>query len=121
MTTRRTTGPQALAVKSALAPPGDATLPLYSEIFSGLPAGVVVLHLEDPKDVRSFRIMDLNPAAAFLIGSTLEELRGKTLADFPRLLKTALPNECLDALHARKPKNLGEISCGDERVQIGRA
>ena len=63
--------------------------------------------------------MDLNPAAAFLIGSTLEELRGKTLAEFPMLLKTALPNECLDVLHARKPKNLGEISCGDDRIRQG--
>src|SRR6266850_1791728 len=119
MTTRRTTGPQAHAVKSALAPPGDATLPLYSEIFSGLPGGVVVLHLESPKDVRSFRIMDLNPAAALLTGSTLEGLRGRTLAEFPRLLKTAFPNECLDALHARKSKNLGEISCSDERIRQG--
>jgi len=119
MTTRRTTGPQAHAVKSALAPAGDATLPLYSEIFSGLPVGIVVLHLENSKDGRSLRIMDLNPAAAFLTGSTLEDLRGRTLAEFPELLKTAFPNECLDALHARKPKNLGEISCGDERIRRG--
>jgi PAS domain S-box-containing protein len=63
--------------------------------------------------------MDLNPAAAFLTGSTLEDLRGRTLAEFPKLLKTKFPNECLDALHARKPKNLGEISCGDERIRQG--
>ena len=63
--------------------------------------------------------MDLNPAAALLTGSTLEGLRGRTLAEFPRLLKTAFPNECLDALHARKSKNLGEISCSDERIRQG--
>ena len=71
MTTRRTTGPQGHAVESALSPSGDASLPFYLEIFSGLPMGVVVLHLENPKDVRSFRIMDLNPATASLTGSTL--------------------------------------------------
>ena len=63
--------------------------------------------------------MDLNPAAAFLTGSTLEDLRGRTLAEFPTLLNTAFPNECLDTLHARTPKNLGEISCGDERIRQG--
>lgn len=63
--------------------------------------------------------MDLNPAAALLTGSTLEGLRGRTLAEFPRLLKTAFPNECLDALHARKSKNLGEISWSDERIRQG--
>jgi len=119
MTTRRTTGPQAQAVKSALTPSGVATLPLYPEILSRLPIGVVVLHLENPKDVRSFRIIDLNPAAASLTGSTLEALRGRALAEFPKLLKTPFPKGCLDALHAREPKNLGEISCGDERIRQG--
>jgi len=119
MTTRRTTGPQAHAVKSALTPSGDASLPFYLEIFSGLPVGVVVLHLENPKDVRSFRIMDLNPAAASLTGSTLEDFRGRTLAEFPKLLKTPFPNGCLNSLHARKPKNLGEIFYGDERIRQG--
>ena len=119
MTTRRTTGPQGHAVESALSPSGDASLPFYLEIFSGLPMGVVVLHLENPKDVRSFRIMDLNPATASLTGSTLEDFRGKTLAEFPMLLKTPFPNGCLDALHTRKPKNLGEISYGDQRIRQG--
>ena len=119
MTTRRTTGPQAHAVKSALTPFGDATLPFYSEIFGGLPVGVVVLHLENPKDVRSFRIMDLNPAAAALTGATVEDLRGRTVAEFPKLLKTPFPSGCLASLQARKPKNLGEISYSDERIRQG--
>src|SRR2546430_6323943 len=92
MTTRRTTGPQAHAVKSALTPSGDATLPFYSEIFSGLPVGVVVLHLENLKDARSFRIMDLNPAAASLTGSTLEDFRGRAPAGVPKLLKIPAPD-----------------------------
>jgi PAS domain S-box-containing protein len=63
--------------------------------------------------------MDLNPAAASLTGASLEELRGRALGDFPTLLKTPFPNGCLNALHDRKPKNLGEISCGDESIRQG--
>jgi PAS domain S-box-containing protein len=119
MTTRRTTGLQAQAAKSALTPTGDSALTLHSEIFSGLPVGVVVLHLENPEDPSSFRIVDVNPAVASVTGAKLEDLRGRTLAEFPRLLKTSFPNECLDAFHTRKPKNLGEIPYGDERIHEG--
>src|SRR2546429_2157275 len=44
-------------------------------------------------------------------------LRGKTLADFPKLLKTPLPASCLDTLRAQEPRNFGEIAYGDERIR----
>jgi PAS domain S-box-containing protein len=80
---------------------------------------VVVLHLEKPQDVKSFRIIDLNPAAAHITGATEEGLRGRTLAEFPKLLKIPFLGRCLDALHAREPKDLGEISYGDEFIRQG--
>lgn len=119
MTTRQTSGPLAQAAKTALNPSGDSTSSLYSEIFSGLPVGIVVLYLEILEDPRSFRIIDLNPAVAALTGSTPEELRGRTLAEFPKLLKSPFPHGCLEAFHARRAKNLGEISYGDERIRQG--
>jgi len=119
MTTRRTSGPQGHAAKSALAQPVETTLPLYLEIVRGLPLGVVILQLENPQDPGSFRIIDLNPAAASITGSTLEDLRGRTLAEFPKLLKTAIPGRCLDKFQAREPRNLGEISYGDARIRQG--
>src|SRR6266478_3673020 len=119
MTTRRTSGPQGHAAKSALTQPAETTLPLYLEIVRGLPLGVVILRLENPQDPRTFRIIDLNPAAALITGSTLEDLRGRTLAEFPKLLKTAIPGRCLDAFQAREPRNLGEISYGDARIRQG--
>ena len=119
MTARRTSGPQGHAAKSALAQPAETTLPLYLEIVRGLPLGVVILQLENPQDPRSFRIIDLNPAAASITGSTLEDLRGRTLAEFPKLLKTAIPGRCLDAFQAREPRNLGEISYGDALIRQG--
>ena len=119
MTTRRTSGPQGHAAKSALTQPAETTLLLYLEIVRGLPLGVVILQLENPQDPRSFRIIDLNPAAALITGSTLEDLRGRTLAEFPKLLKTAIPGRCLDAFQAREPRNLGEISYGDALIRQG--
>jgi PAS domain S-box-containing protein len=119
MTARRTSGPQAQAAESARTTAGDATRPLYTEVFSGLPMGVVVLHLENPREPETFRIIDLNPAAASLTGAAMEDLRGRTLAEFPKLLKSSLPNGCIDAFRTRKPKNLGEISYGDERIRQG--
>src|SRR2546429_6532382 len=78
-----------------------------------------LLHLENPRDAKTFKIIDANPAAASLTGTTLEALRGKTLADFPKLLKTPLPASCLDTLRAQEPRNFGEIAYGDERIREG--
>ena len=81
--------------------------------------GMLVLHLENLKDPRTFKIIDINPAAATLTGATLEDFRGKTLGDFPKLLKTPLPESCLEAVRTQEPRNLGEITYGDERIREG--
>jgi len=119
MAASRTSGAEAQAAKPARTQPGEAILPLDSEILRGLPLGVVVLHLENPQDVKSFRIIDLNPAAAHITGATLESLRGRTLAEFPKLLEPPILGRCLDAMHARGPKDLGEISYGNELIRQG--
>src|SRR5205807_8529143 len=50
---------------------------------------------------------------------TLEDLRGKTLWDFPKLLRTPFPGSCLEALQAQEPRNVGEIAYGDEHIREG--
>jgi signal transduction histidine kinase len=100
----------------SLIPPSDLHLKFYSEIFKGLPLGVVILRLEDPKGADSFRIMDLNPAAAHMARSRPEDLGGKRLAEFPKLLETSFPGQCLDAVRAGKPRDLGRISWNDEQL-----
>jgi PAS domain S-box-containing protein len=119
MTTRRSSGSGAPAAKAALKKPAEAVAALYPEILKGMPVGVIILHLENPRDPKTFKIIDVNPAATSLTGTTLEDLRGKTLADFPKLLKTQLPVSCLEALQAREPGNLGEITYGDELIREG--
>jgi len=119
MTTHRTSGPEAHATKSALAQQRETTLSLYQEILRGLPLGIVVLQLENPSDVSTFRIIDVNPAAALLTGAALEDLRGRTLAEFPKLLKTRFSRRCFEAFASGESRDLGEISYGDARIREG--
>jgi PAS domain S-box-containing protein len=119
MSTHRTSRPEAYGSKSARMQEQEVALPLAQEIFRSLPVGIVVLQVENPQDVRTFRIIDVNPAATLLTGATFEALSGRTLAEFPKLLKTRFPSACADALRASEPKNLGDVSYGDERIRQG--
>lgn len=119
MAIRRSSGTGAHATKSAIKRPAEAIASLSPEILKGMPVGMIVLHLENLKDPRTFKIVEINPAAAKLTGAALEDLRGKTLGDFPKLLKTQFPVSCLEALRTQEPRNLGEITYGDERIREG--
>jgi PAS domain S-box-containing protein len=119
MTAQRSSGPEARATKSALIAQQETTLSLYQEIMRGLPLGIVVLQLDYPQDVKTFRIVDVNPAASLLTGASAETLRGKMLAEFPKLLKTRFPHLCLESLQTGEPRNLGDISYGDKQIRQG--
>jgi len=119
MTTRRTSGTEAHGTKRALAQPAETIRSLSAEIFTGLPLGIAILQFEDPRDVKTFRILDLNPAAARITGSSQESLRGRTLDEFPNLMKSQFPDGCVEVLQSGEPGNLGEIFCGDERIRQG--
>ena len=116
MTARRIAGPHDYAAETVAPKPKPTALHLFPEILRSLPLGVAVLHLEDPSDAKSFRIIDLNSAAATIVRSTVENLRGRTLAEFPKVLTTPFPGQCLDAFRSNEGRNLGEISYGDERI-----
>ena len=99
--------------------PRQTVLGLYPELLRELPVGVVLLMLEDPSDVETFRIVDANRAAAEISRANSPNLLGKTLMDFPKLLDTPLPGQLLATLHSGKPRNLGEISYGDDIIRQG--
>lgn len=80
---------------------------------------MVVLQLQNPQDVKTYRIIDINPAATLQTGATREALQGRTLAEFPKLLKTRFPHLCLESIQTGEPRNLGDISYGDERIRQG--
>jgi len=107
------------AAQPARSQPSASVLHLYPEFLKSLPFGLVLLHLENPRDVKTYRIIDLNPAAAAITGSTLENLLGRTLADFPKLLEKIFPAECSRAFYSGEARDLGEVSYGDERIRQG--
>lgn len=119
MTTQRSSGPEARAAKPALTRQQETSLPLHKEILAGLPLGIVILQLENPQDAKTFRIIEINPAATLLTGARPKDLSGRTLGEFPKLLKTRFPRACAEALQSREPRNLGDISYGDERIREG--
>ena len=119
MDTRRIAGPEAQDANSPVTLPSQTILGLYPEIMRELSVGVVLMLLEDPSDVKTFRIVDANRAAAEITGSPLQMLIGKTLADFPKLLETPIPGQWLAALRSGEALNLGEIAYGDEHIRKG--
>jgi PAS domain S-box-containing protein len=119
MNIRRFAGPEGQGANSATPPLDQAVLGLYPELLRKLPVGVVLLLLEDPSDVKTFKIVDANHAAARITGSTSQTLLGRTLADFPKLLETPMPGQWLAALRSGKAVNLGEISYGDDLIRQG--
>lgn len=65
--------------------PAEATaaslLRLYGEILRQLERGFVVLHVEDPADLGSFRLIDYTPAAERLTGVRLDRYLGQTIGE----------------------------------------
>jgi PAS domain S-box-containing protein len=116
---RRIAGPHEHAKESVIPQQNPTFSHLYPEIFRSLPLGVVVLQLEDPSDANSFRIIDLNPAAAEIAGVGVDQLRGRSIVEFPQFLAAPFLEQCLAAFHSSEARNLGEISFGDERFPEG--
>src|SRR5467141_4422465 len=114
MTTRRIPGMVAPVAQAAHRQSGASVLHLYPEFLKTLPFGMVLLHLDNPEDVKTCRIIDLNPAAAEITGTTVKGLLGRTLADFPKLLETPFLGQCLMAFRSKEARDLGEITYGDE-------
>ena len=75
--------------------------------------------LEDSSDPESFRIVDANRAAAEITRSNSPSLLGRSLADFPELVKTSIPGELFASLRRGEARNLGEISYGDDVIRQG--
>src|SRR5690348_275212 len=117
MTTHRQPGQEAQNADFSFATPKRALIGPYAEVFRGLPFGIVLLQFENSADVRTFRVVDANPSAAAITGTTVQMLLGKTLADFPKLADKPFPNQWLASLQSGESLNLGEIPYGDELIK----
>src|SRR5882724_11498489 len=119
MKTRRFSGFDIQEDPSSFALPSQTILGLYPLLLRALPVGVVLLMLEDSSDPESFRIVDANRAAAEITRSNSPRLLGRSLADFPELVKTFIPGELFASLRRGEARNLGEISYGDDFIRQG--
>jgi len=119
MKSRRFAGFAIQEDSSGIPLPNQTVLGLYPELLRELPVGVVLLMLEDPSDPETFRIVDANRAAAAIALSHSPKLLGNSLADFPKLLETPIPSQLLATLRSGEPRNLGEISYGDDIIRQG--
>ena len=119
MKTRRFSGFDIQEDLSGFPLPSQTVLGLYPELLRSLPVGVILLLLEDSSDPESFRIVDANRAAAGITRSRSPRLLGRSLADFPELLKTSIPGQLFATLRQGEARNLGEISYGDDLIRQG--
>ena len=87
------------------------------EIFHNLPIGVAVWQLRDPKDVRSFWLVGVNPAAEREARAPLGYAVGKAITEnFPKLLATNLPNRWRHVALSGRAETLGEFVYGDSHI-----
>lgn len=63
----------------------------YADIVKNIPIGIAVWRLEDLDDVRTFRLVSVNPAAPSLTGRTEEELLRQSMRRVPRLFADRNP------------------------------
>jgi hypothetical protein len=88
------------------------------QTFHNIHLGVLVWRLEDPRDVRSLRLLDLNGAAEREVGMSARGAVGKAIAEaFPALMRTDLPDRCRTVIASGKPESIGEVRCADSRDQ----
>jgi len=99
---------------------GEVDLATRLRAFHKLPVGVAVWNLRDPKDLRSFRLVGVNPAAEREVRVPMTFAVGKAITDcFPRLLDTPAPEQYRRVILSGQPHTFGELSYQDSRIPAG--
>jgi len=79
---------------------------------------MVLLHLDNPQDVKTCRIIDSTRRLQKSLGLLWKTSRQDTRR-FPKLLEEPFLGQCLMAFHLKEARDLGEITYGDEHVHQG--
>jgi len=94
MKARRTSGFEIQPDSTGGGLPTRAALSLYPEALKKLPTGVLLLLLDDPADVRTFRVVDANPAAVESFGSVTLWCSARRSLTFLEFSKPQFPASC---------------------------
>ena len=90
---------------------------LCAGIVHQLPLGIVIWHLENLKDPRTFRLIFANPSAKKYLSAS-DAVYGKTMsAIVPELFDTQLPKIFQEVALSGEAKDLGEIRYGDDKAR----
>jgi hypothetical protein len=88
--------------------------------FRGLPTGVAVWRLQDSRNIRSLKLVGVNPACERELRAPMSFAVGKSIADcFPKLLDTPVPERYRKVILSGKPDTFGEFTYRDDRVPEG--
>jgi hypothetical protein len=89
-------------------------------VFRDLPVGMIVWQLQHPKDIRSLRLVGVNPAAERELRAPLSFAVGRPISEcFPALLDTHVPEIYRRVAATGIPDTLGELEYRDSRIPEG--
>lgn len=88
----------------------EAKLQMCLDIVNSMPIGVMVLHCDDPTNVKSAQLVDANPTWQKISGRAPEAIVGRTLSEgVPGVLATELPHMLTKVISSGKPQELAEF------------
>jgi PAS domain S-box-containing protein len=98
----------------------EESLRLYDDIVANIPMGLVVLRLENIDDIRTFRIVAMNPVASRIVRITPEDAVGKTMIEtWPKVFETEIPRIYAEVIRSGQARQVDELRYGDERMPEG--
>lgn len=87
----------------------EESIRLYAEILNNIQIGLVVWHLENIDDVKTYKLIAANTAVMQFTGLAAGNLIGKTIAEsFPDLIGTEVPKIYAEVVRSGKVKDLKE-------------
>ncbi|MDJ0734341.1 MAG: PAS domain S-box protein [Nostocaceae cyanobacterium] len=93
---------------------------IYQDIVENIPLGFCIWHLENPDDVTSLRLVNINPAAIKILEIPLQEELGKPIGEcFPNMLSEEyrwLLEAYGEVAKSGQVKFLETINYGDDRI-----
>ena len=117
--------PQLIAASWMQAPPQNETeilqwMHLYQHVIEHLPIGCYVLHLEQPDDPASLRLLVTNPVVNTIAGFDVVAEVGRYLIEiYPNAVESGLAQIYAQVARDGGVRDLGEVAYGDERVEAG--
>ena len=98
-----------------------AAIEIYEDLVNNLPIGLSIWHLEDGGDTSSFRLVEINPAAAQILKLNRESDQGKPMKDcLPSVLGPAsqiVVEAYAEVVRSEEIKNFSEVRCGDSPLR----